>query len=153
VCYCEKNGIAFQIWGCSFQCLTSLSTICQIFRSDMFYMYWWWKLEQSELLQVTDKLDDIKLCQVHLATCGNQTHRCDCHWFTLVNINPSSILSQPQWILCWILPVEGIDKYMHTYTVNHVTHNFNRGFIHRKFWLKIEKDLEFQFLIPNNSMA
>jgi len=78
-------------------------------------LYWWRKLEQP---QVTDKLNHIKLHRILLTTSGNQTHNysCDGHSFTLEDLTPSSIQSQPQWVLFWILLVEGFHKYMHIYS-------------------------------------
>ena len=59
-------------------CLTTLSTISQLYHSEQFY--WWRKLEYSEKTtdqpQVTDKLHQIKLYRILLKMGTIQTHNC-----------------------------------------------------------------------------
>jgi len=60
-----------------FVVLTPLSAILQLYHGDQFY--WWREAEYPEkttnLLQVTNKLDQIMLYQVHLDWVGSNSQR------------------------------------------------------------------------------
>ena len=75
----DIKGLVLGLW-----CLTSFSTVLQLYRGGQFY---WWKkpeylVKTSDMPHLTDKLYHIMLYRVHLVMSGNRTHNVsgDMHW-------------------------------------------------------------------------